>query len=452
MKKFCSFSPLFDTLFLRCYNREAGIFRFGEDAMAKFLSGSCKAIFLNLFVFLKWAACACLIGLVMGGVGTLFHYSMVGAEKLRLAQPWLLWLLPLGGLLILWLYKIAGMDQDRGTNLMLVAIRSNERLTIKTAPMIFLGTVITHLLGGSAGREGAALQMGGSISAKIGRWLGLDEKDERTITMCGMSAAFAALFGTPMAAAVFAMEVISVGVMYYAAIVPCVIAAIVGFSVACALGVPPPHFFLQGIPLLSLANAGRVVLLAILCAGLSILFCLILHKVMAFYHKYLPQAQLRIVVGGLLLIGLTYLVGNFDYNGLGSAVIERAVNTGQALPEAFLLKILFTAVTLGAGFKGGEIVPAFFTGATFGNVAGGFLGLNPSFGAGIGMVAVFCGVTNCPLTSFFISIELFGAEGLLLFGLACAVSYMLSGYYGLYSEQKILYSKIKPEFIDKKTE
>lgn len=360
--------------------------------------------------------------------------------------------MPVGGLLILWLYKMGGMDQDRGTNLMLVAVRSNERLTIKTAPMIFLGTVITHLLGGSAGREGAALQMGGSISAKIGRWLGLDEKDERTITMCGMSAAFAALFGTPIAAAVFAMEVISVGVMYYAAIVPCVISAIVGFSVACALGVPTPSFFLQGIPTLSFVDAGRVVLLAILCAGLSILFCLVLHKVMALYHKYFPKAQLRIVVGGLILIGCTYLVGNFDYNGLGSAVIQQAVNEGQALPEAFILKILFTAITLGAGFKGGEIVPAFFTGATFGNVVGGFLGLNPSFGAGIGMISVFCGVTNCPITSFLVSVELFGTAGFLFFALACAVSYMLSGYYGLYSEQKILYSKVKPEFIDKKTE
>ena len=167
------------------------------------------------------------------------------------------------------------------------------------------------------------------------------------------------------------------------------------------------------------------------------------------YARFLPQPILRAVVGGLLVIALTYLFGTRDYNGAGMDVILRAVN-GEARPEAFLLKILLTAVTLGAGFKGGEIVPTFFVGATFGNVMGGLLGLNPSFGAGVGIVALFCGVTNCPLTSLLISVELFGSQGILYFGIAAAVSYRLSGYYGLYSEQKILYSKLRPEFIDQK--
>jgi len=410
-----------------------------------------KTTLLNLWVFLKWIVFACLVGLILGGVGTLFLYAIQSVTALRVARPWLLWLLPPVGVLIVLLYKSAGMGDDRGTNLMLVAVRNNEQPSLKTAPMIFIGTVLTHLVGGSAGREGAALQMGGSIGAQVGRWLRLDEKDERMMTMCGMSAAFAAIFGTPIASAIFAMEVTSVGVMYYAAIVPCMVSSLVGYSVAAYFGIVPAHFILEGIPAFTIISMLRVVILAILCAGLSILFCLSLQKTSYLYKRYLPNPIWRIVVGGLLLVGLTYLAGTGDYNGLGSKVITAAINESHAAKGAFLMKILFTVVTLGAGYKGGEIVPAFFVGATFGNVAGGILGLSPSFGAGLGLVAVFCGVTNCPITSLMISMELFGLQGLSFFAIACAVSYMLSGYYSLYSEQKILYSKLKPEFIDKKT-
>ena len=186
-----------------------------------------------------------------------------------------------------------------------------------------------------------------------------------------------------------------------------------------------------------------------LCAGIAVIFCWVNHKTPQIYAKYLPHPMVRAAVGGLIVIGLTLLVGTRDYNGAGMDVITRAL-AGQAVPYAFLLKILFTAITLGAGFKGGEIVPVFFTGATFGCVVGGLLGLPAGFGAALGMTAIFCGVTNCPLSSILLAFELFGGEGLALYALCIAVSYMLSGYYGLYSEQKILYSKLRPEFIDKK--
>ena len=405
----------------------------------------------NLLAFLKWMMLALVCGLVIGLAGTAFHFCLDFAQRARQTYPWLIWLLPLGGVLITALYRWGGIQNDRGTNFVLIAVRANEKLSFKTAPLIFVSTFFTHLLGGSAGREGAALQLGGSLAAKLGRLLHLDEKDARILTMCGMSAAFSALFGTPVTSAIFSMEVISVGVMYYSAIVPCVLSAIVGNQVAALFGVQPVSFALAGVPELSAPGLARVILLGVLCAVLSILFCVCMHQSAALYKRLIPNKFLCAAVGGLLVALLTLAVGSRDYNGAGMEVIARAV-AGQARPEAFALKLLFTALTLGAGFKGGEIVPAFFTGATFGNVMGKLLGLSPSFGAGLGLVALFCGVTNCPISSLMLSVELFGARGFPFFALVVAVSFMLSGYYGLYSEQKIIYSKFKPEFIDKKAE
>ena len=405
----------------------------------------------NLLAFFKWMALALACGLVIGLAGTAFHSCLDFAQRARQTYPWLIWLLPLGGVLITALYRWGGIQNDRGTNFVLIAVRANEKLSFKTAPLIFVSTFFTHLLGGSAGREGAALQLGGSLAAKLGRLLHLDEKDARILTMCGMSAAFSALFGTPVTSAIFSMEVISVGVMYYSAIVPCVLSAIVGNQVAALFGVQQVSLALAGVPELSAPGLARALLLGVLCAVLSILFCVCMHQSAALYKRLIPNKFLCAAVGGLLVALLTLAVGSQDYNGAGMEVIARAV-AGQARPEAFALKLLFTALTLGAGFKGGEIVPAFFTGATFGNVMGKLLGLSPSFGAGLGLVALFCGVTNCPISSLMLSVELFGAQGFPFFALAVAVSFMLSGYYGLYSEQKIIYSKFKPEFIDKKAE
>lgn len=419
-----------------------------------------RRLFDHPLVFLRWLLFAAVIGLVAGGVSTAFYFAFARVTGLRAAHPWLLWLLPVGGVAIVLLYRVCGIERDRGTNFVLVAVRENAALPLRTAPLVFLSTIITHLVGGSSGREGAILQIGGSISSWIGRLMRLDDKDSRVITMCGMAAAFSALFGTPLTAAVFAMEVVSVGVMYYAAIVPCVLSSIIGLWVAQFFGVPGTSFSLEGVPGLAPLTLLQAVGMGILFALLSILFCRVMHAVPKLYDRFLPNRLVRATVGGLLVIALTYLVwlwnpGTYDYNGAGEAVIRAAIG-GQARPEAFLLKILFTAITLGAGFKGGEIVPVFFTGAVFGCTAAPLLGLNPSFGAGLGMVSLFCGVTNCPLSSLLLALELFAVSGTLpirslgLFAVSIAVSYMLSGYYGLYSEQKIMYSKFRPEFIDRK--
>ena len=399
--------------------------------------------------FLKWLLFACVIGVVVGLVSISFYYAFDFVTDLRLAHPWLLFLLPLGGVAIILVYRISGMENDRGTNFVLLAVRENTALPLRTAPLVYISTLITHLLGGSSGREGAILQIGGSISASIGRAMHLDDKDSRIITMCGMSAAFAALFGTPIAAAVFAMEIVSVGVMYYAAIVPCVLSAIIGVGLAETLSVAPTAFHILGMPQTSALLLLQVIAMGVLGAMVSMLFCRAMHLAPALYDKFLPNHLVRAAVGGALVVALTLIIGSRDYNGAGTQLIAAAL-AGNAEPEAFLLKILLTALTLGAGFKGGEIVPAFFTGSTFGCAAASLIGLSPSFGAALGMIAVFCGVTSCPLTSILLAFELFGGEQLSMFALVCAISYMLSGYYSLYSEQKIVYSKLRPVYINRK--
>lgn len=398
---------------------------------------------------LKWVLFSVLVGISVGAVGAVFHMAISGATALREKNDWLLYALPLAGLLIVWAYHVTGMRDDKGTEYIIGAVREGRILRIRTAPLIFLGTVLTHLTGGSAGREGAALQLGGSMSNFIGRVVHLNEKDDRIITMCGMAAGFSALFGTPLAAAVMAMEVVSVGVMYYAAIVPCVLSALIAQQVALWIGVGPTAFVVAEVPELGPVVFLQLVGLGILCALVAILFCGIMHLAPKGYERITKNPYLRVLLGGILVVLLSLLLGR-DYNGAGVGVIQNAMD-GQARPEAFLLKMIFTALTLAAGFKGGEIVPAFFCGATFGCFYGAILGMPASFAAAAGMVSVFCGVTNCPLTSILLSYELFGGEGLPLYALCCAVSYMLSGYSGLYHAQKIVYSKLRPEYINRET-
>ena len=276
--------------------------------------------------------------------------------------------------------------------------------------------------------------------------LHLGEKDLPLATLCGMSGVFSALFGTPLTATVFALEVISVGVLYYAGLVPCITAAMVGYLVSLWMGVPPTRFTVV-MPALDGWTLLLVVVLAILCALVSILFCRGLHVTEHLAERLMKNSCLRAAAGGAVIIALTLLLGTTDYNGAGMDVISRAL-TGEASGWAWLLKLLFTAVTIGCGFKGGEVVPSFFVGATFGCAAGALLGLPPGFAAAIGLVAVFCGAVNCPIASVVLSVELFGADAMLYFAIACAISYVLSGYCGLYSSQTILYSKLRAEFIN----
>ncbi|MDE6055671.1 MAG: chloride channel protein, partial [Lachnospiraceae bacterium] len=388
-------------------------------------------------ISIKWVVFSIISGIVVGTAGTLFYFSMSFVTKLRGNYPWILYFLPIGGLLIVGAYRLMHDENDTGTNLVLSAIHSGDHLPLRMAPLIFISTLITHLCGGSAGREGAALQLGGSIGNGIGRLFRFDEKDKHIMIMCGMSAAFSALFGTPMAAAIFSMEVVSVGIMHYSALVPCVVAALIAHGIATSAGASAEIFIIEEIPSFRVETAVIISVLAILCAVVSIVFCVMLHKSEYFYKKIFRNPYIRVVAGGCFIILLTLLVGDQSYNGTGINVIERCFD-GTVRPEAFLMKMLFTALTLGAGFKGGEIVPSFFTGAAFGCLFGNLIGFSSTLCSAVGMAAVFCGVTNCPITSLLISFELFGYEGMPYFLLAVAFSYMLSGYFGLYHSQKIM--------------
>lgn len=402
----------------------------------------------RVWLLIRWLFLAGLTGLVVGVLGGLFGRSITMVTDYRGSHPWMLYLLPLAGLVIVGMYK---MDPYKtGTNRVLEGIQTGAYIPLRMAPLIVGSTVLTHAFGGSAGREGAALQLGGSISGTIGKWLKLGEYDHRIMIMSGMSAGFSALFGTPLTATVFAMEVTNVGIMQYAALVPCCVASLVAKEMAEFVGAHGEHFTLPSVAVFDWKNVTLVIILALCCAGVSILFCTVLHHTEHIYKKWIPNDWLRVLAGGCLVILMTKLLGTTDYLGAGMPVIELAME-GKVIAAAFLLKLVFTGVSLGSGFRGGEIVPSLFVGATFGCLFGQVTGMPPSLAAACGMTSVFCGVTNCPISSLLLSFELFGFSDMPFFLLSVCISYLESGYYGLYHSQKIFYSKTDMQVMNMNT-
>ena len=399
-------------------------------------------------VALQWFFLAIPTGLICGLVGTLFHLSVERVTELRADQPWLLFLLPAAGLLITALYK-ATKCEGVGTNNVIRAVQSGEPVSILLVPAIFLGTVLTHLCGGSAGREGAALQMGGSIGWNVGTLLHLKDHDRRTATISGMAAFFSALFGTPLTAALFAMMVEDVGLTFTSAFVPAFTSALIAYGCSLAFGIAPTHFAITA-PELTVWSAFLVILLGFACAAVSRLFCGLLHFMEHKMPQLLPNPWLRVFVGGVAVIAFSYLFGVGRYNGAGMGVITAAVEQGEALPWDFLCKIFLTALTLSCGFKGGEVVPSFFVGATFGCVLGPLLGLPAGFAAAVGLVSIFCGATNALIPSILMGFELFSGAGLELIALGCGICYMLSGHHGLYSSQTFVTNKLRSEYMSHK--
>ena len=409
--------------------------------------GEYLKIYLTYLV--KWIVLAAVIGVVCGLIGALFYNGIAFVTSLRGEHPWLLFLMPAAGLLIVFIYRTLRME-GASTDTVIDAAREGDKIPAGLFPSIFIGTLLTHLTGGSSGREGAALQIGGSIGSQIGRLMRLDRDEMKVATMAGMAAFFSSIFGTPLTAAMFVILFISVGTFYQVALLPSYLAALFGIGVSQLFGVKPFRFVIE-VPEVVTHHFVRVLILAALCGIVSVLFCSVLHGMGAFFRKYLKNPYLRAAVGGALVIAMTLLEGSGDYNGTGSQVIGCVMEGGEVVLWAFLLKILFTAVTLESGFKGGEIVPTFFIGATFGAVVGPLIGIPSGFAAAVGLVAMFAGVTNTVIASIFLAIEAFGGTGILYFALAAIVSYACSGYNGLYSSQRILYSKIRPEYIDLRT-
>lgn len=383
---------------------------------------------------MKPLALAVVLGVLCGALGAGFHRAIDLATQVREAHRWLLWLLPLGGLGALGLYRLCRVSFDAGTNLIIESVSSDADVPVLLAPLIVAGTVLSHLLGASVGREGAALQLGGSVGQNLGKLLHLGDRETRVAAQCGMAACFAAMFGTPLAAAVFVVEVIRVGRMGYHALLPCLCASMTAHLTALSLGAEPLRFTLNGVPALDWLGLARSAGLGVGCAAVSILLCICLEEGGRLAKTYIKTPYLRIALGGAVMALVTVGFGLYDYAGAGTQVIHQAL-AGDARPWSFLLKLALTALCVAAGFRGGEIVPTLFIGATFGCVAGPLLGLEPGFAAAAGMTALFCSVVNCPMASLLLACELFGTQEVGLMAVTACVAFVLSGKFGLYASQ-----------------
>ena len=390
--------------------------------------------------FCKWAVLAAVMGCIGGTLGAVFHHALHFVTHLRLEQTWLVLLLPIGGLLSVAWYRLLKLNKNRGTNEIIDAVLDGEELKPQIAPGIFGAAALTHLFGGSAGREGAALQLGGSAASALSKVFGLKRQSRRVLIMAGMSSVFAGLFGTPLTAALFCMEFESVGTIFSPALLPCYLAAFTASSVSSLMGVHAEGYLLENAAAIGLGNLWAYLLLAVLISVLGITMCKVFHTAEHLAAHHVKSPWVRIFAGGVLIASLTYAVGDHRFNGAGMDMALEAV-AGHADWYSFALKLLFTAVTLAAGFKGGEIVPTFCIGATFGCVAGGLLGLDPGIAGALGLVGLFCCATNSPLASIVLSIEMFGGANLHLFALVCVICFVLSGNTGLYASQMTLFDK-----------
>ncbi|MGQ4668103.1 voltage-gated chloride channel family protein [Metabacillus halosaccharovorans] len=402
-------------------------------------------IYLYLFLYLiKWTVLAGLVGLLAGSASALFLVSLEWAAETRETYSWFLFLLPFGGMLVSFLYWKYGLNSAKGNNLLIEqAHGAKESIPFRMAPLVLFGTIVTHLFGGSAGREGTAVQMGGAFSELIGKLFKLDEIDRKIIIICGISSGFGSVFGTPLAGTVFGLEVLALGLIRHEAIFPAFIAAFVGDIVTTTVwGVGHHHYEIGTIPSLSALLLLKILFAAILFGLTSTLFSELTHWLKKQYTKLFPNPMLKSFVGGLVIIGLVYIVGTRKYLGLGIPLIDDAFE-GEVSPFTFITKLLFTSLTLGAGYQGGEVTPLFAIGSTLGSSLGDILQVSIPFLAALGFIGVFCGATNTPIACFIMGIELFGSEASLYVFLVCMISYLFSGHTGIYTSQQIGVSKSK---------
>lgn len=391
-----------------------------------------------LLTVLKWSLLGALVGGLAGTASAIFLISLDWATQTRLTYEWLILGLPLAGLAVGWLYTRFGGSAVQGNNLVIDVVNYNQsRIPLRMAPMVLLGTVVTHLFGGSAGREGTAIQMGASLADGAQRLLRLNADDRRLMIMAGISGGFGSVFGVPVAGLLFGMEVQSVGRIRYEGLIPCLAAAYVGDLVTRSLGAPHSHY-----PHLPLFEIEPLLLLKVTVAGVcfgltSILFVELTHGIRYAVRSAVGWPPLHPVIGGVALLALTWLVGTRDYLGLSLPLIHASLEGGGVVAHAFLLKLLFTAVTLGTGYLGGEVTPLFVIGATLGYTLGGALGVDPALMASIGLVAVFAGASNTPIACAIMGIELFGGGAALYLFLGCIVAYLASGHRGIYVTQLV---------------
>ncbi|MBS1594101.1 MAG: voltage-gated chloride channel family protein [Bacteroidetes bacterium] len=415
-----------------------------------------------------WSLYVIPVSIIIGLIVAFFLWVLEWATNVRQTHLWIIYLLPLAGILITYVYRQYGKNSDAGNNLIMDEIHEpGGGIPVRMAPLVLISTVVTHLFGGSAGREGTAVQIGGSVSSFFSNIFNFKQEDRRILLMCGMAAGFGAVFGTPVAGCIFALEVLSVGRIKYDALIPCLIAATIGHFTCISTGVHHTHYVIAyqsgKVFLFPYLSFDFLLLIKVIGAGVcfgltGFLFAELSHLLKSMFNNYIRITWLIPVVGGALVVGISLLIGSFDYLGLGvtsanpgGISIVSAFQVGGATNLSWFWKLLLTAITLSSGFKGGEVTPLFFIGATLGNMIAHFTGAPVDLMAGLGFIAVFAGATNTPLACTFMGIELFGGAYSLYFAIACFTAYYFSGHSGIYHAQRVAISKFHEENDEPKT-
>ncbi|MBL0911532.1 MAG: chloride channel protein [Bacteroidia bacterium] len=388
----------------------------------------------SLPYLLKWLLLCCTVGLLSGSASALFLALLQQATEFREAHSWMLLLLPLLGLLCGSLYHYAGASVSGGNNLLIEEFHTPRRpIPFRMAPLVLAGTLLTHLGGGSAGREGTAVQMGAALAERLKVPFRLNRKERRILLITGISGGFASVFGTPLAGAVFGLEVLHGGRTRYTALLPALLSALVADLSCRAWQIGHTHYPRPVLPEFSFSSLGFCIAAGMLFGLAALLFSQSIHACTRLFVRYITWPPLRPLLGGTVLAAL-FWYGGTRYAGLGISVIGEAFRS-PAPAHDFLLKILFTAFTLGAGFKGGEVTPLFFTGAVLGSALSPWIPLPLSLLTALGFTAVFAGASNTPLACILMGIELFGAETAIYLVPACITAYFFSGHKGIYSSQ-----------------
>jgi len=396
----------------------------------------------RLKAFAQWIGIGAAVGVLCGAASALFLYVLEWATAFRNSHEFVIYTLPVAGLLIGWVYERFGRSIEAGNNLIIDTIHDEgPEIPTRMAPMVFIGSVLTHLFGGSAGREGVAVQMGASLADGLSHRLKLTPEVRKQILAAGVAGGFGSIFGTPIAGAIFGMEFITLGSMVYGALVPALVASVVGDMTTRAFGIHhtvfPTPVHLELSPLLLV----KWLLFAIAMAATSIVFVELTHRIKKVFEENSVRLPIRMFVGGIVLICLWTLAGTSDYLGLGVPGIVRSFMDPQLPMYAFAAKLIFTAVTLGCGYLGGEVTPLFFIGAALGNVMARLLGVPLEMGAGIGLAAVFAASANTPLALSIMAMELLGAPMFPHVVIVCVLAYLMSGHRSIYTSQRVIHSK-----------
>jgi H+/Cl- antiporter ClcA len=390
---------------------------------------------------LKWGVLSIVVGLLAGTASAWFLFALEWATASRVAHRGFLWLLPIAGFSVGWLYLRFGTQVEAGNNLLIDEIHDPKKvIPLRMAPLVFGGTVVSHLFGASVGREGTAVQMGGALADQLTHVFKLKRESRRILLMAGISAGFASVFGTPLAGALFGLEVLAIGRMRYDALLLCLLAAVVADQVGLQWGVHHTHYVIASIPLLSAWTMIAVALAGIAFGLTGKIFADATHWLGAWFKRRVAYAPLRPLLGGIVLAVAAWWFAADRYIGLGIPTIVEAFEHPRPWYD-FAVKLVFTVGSLGSGFKGGEVTPLFFIGATLGNALAPVLHLPVPLLAGIGFVAVFAGAANTPIASTLMAVELFGAEIGIFAAIACVVSYLFSGHTGIYRSQRVGHAK-----------